>query len=277
MKVLVVVSGCVQDGVVLRMARRLLGVEGVAHLLYLGAVDGNGIPSPPNTDLRVSVPSGWSGVSCGTGEQALSRAYDAAMAYLGGLLPDMHPARVSRSVALGPRPAEEAVSYAHRHAIDVTVMSTEDNGAGVADAVLRSGVAPVVLVPRELLERVTREEAERLVAEHQRAELERSGRDIVCELYTRRGQGPCAGLDRFTDIELRRIYGLLIEGIEALDSSTLRRAVVQFERSHLGHRHLTTCELMREERRLCTGLAQFSNSELRQAFPQVFAHRIIVE
>jgi len=276
-KVLVVVSGCVQDGVVLRMARRLLGVEGVAHLLYLGAVDGNGIPSPPNTDLRVCELSGWSGFSCGTGEQALSRAYDAAMAYLGGLLPDMHPARVNRSVALGPSPAEQAVSYAHRHAIDVTVMSTEDNGARVADAVLESGLAPVVLVPRELLERVTREEAERLVAEHQRAELERSGRGIVCELYTRRAPGPCAGLDRFADVELRRIYGPFVEGIEALESSALRRAVVQFERSRLDHRYLTTCELMREERRLCTGLAQFSNSELRQAFPQVFAHRIIVE
>ncbi|MGB6896008.1 MAG: hypothetical protein WBF37_08730 [Dehalococcoidia bacterium] len=277
MKVLVVVSGCAQDGVALRIARRLLGVEGVAHLLYLGAVDGNGIPSPPNTDLRVRVPSGCNRLSGGTAEQALSRAYDAAMAYLGGLLPELHPARVSRSVALGSCPAEQAVSYAHRHAVDVAVVSAEDNGAGVADAMVESGVAPVVLVPRQLLERVTREEAERLVAEHQLAELKRSGRDIVCELYTRRGQGPCAGLDRFTDFELQRIYGPFIEGIEALDSCALRRAVAQFERSRLDHRHLTTCELMREERRLCTGLAQFSNSEMRQAFPQVFAHRIIVE
>lgn len=277
MKVLVVVSGCTQDGVTLRVARRLLGVEGVAHLLYLGAVDGNRIPSPPNTDLKVPVPSGWNGLSGGTAEQALSRAYDSAMAYLGGLLPDLHPGRVSRSVALGLCPAEQAVSYAHRHAIDVAVVPAEDSGAGVVDAMVESGVAPVVLVPRQLLERVTREEAERLVAEHQLAELERSGRDIVCELYTRRGQGPCAGLDRFTDLELQRIYGPFIEGIETLESSALRRAVARFERSRLDHRHLTTCELMGEERRLCTGLAQFSNSELRRAFPQVFAHRIIVE
>lgn len=295
MNVLVVLTGSSQDTAAVKIARRLVGEDGVAHLLFLGyppssgerdrgdQTAANGVPPaaaavdlPPENNHRLArlVPE--------CPEETASRVHDQAVAYLSGLLPDLPAARVDQSVALSPRPAAEAVSYARRHAVDVAVVPADGpprggNGAGMARAVLRSGVAPVLVVPSRPLERVTREEAERLIAEHQLAELERTGRDIVCELYSADGHGPCSGLDRFSDADLQRIYRPFIEGVEQLDSLSLRRAVAAFERSRLNGRHLTTCELMREEGRLCTGLAQFSNSELERAFPHLFSHRIIVD
>ena len=103
-----------------------------------------------------------------------------------------------------------------------------------------------------------------------------SGCAIVCELYSKRGKGPCAGLDRFSDDDFKRIYASIIENVDSLDSAALRRAVVRFEQACVDGRRLTTCEVMREERRLCTGLGQFGNAELERAFPQVFARRVIV-
>lgn len=281
---MVVVGGSRGDEAALKVARRLLGSEGTAHLLYVG--DPGRLSQPDTGRGRVgqgATISGlpeWLQLPAEPRGRGASSPYDRAMMYLSGLLPELHLARVNRTVALGSEGTAEAVSYARRHAVEVAVVSTDgEEGAfdGVAEALLESGVAPVLSVPRELLERVTREEAERLIAQHQLEELERTGRGIVCELYGKQGQGPCAGLDRFGDYDLKRIYASIIEGVESLDSAALRRAVARFEQTRVDGRRPTTCEVMREERRLCTGLGQFSNAELERAFPQVFAQRVIVE
>jgi hypothetical protein len=280
---MVIVGGSRRDQAALKVARRLLGSEGTAHLLYVG--DPGRLSQPDagrdgtGQETAVNGMPEWLRTARGPRGRGANSPYDQAMVYLSRLLPELHLARVNREVALGSDGSAAAVSYARRHAVEVAVVSTNgEEGAfdDVAEALLESGVAPVLSVPSELLERVTREEAERLIAQHQLEELERSGCAIVCELYSKQGKGPCAGLDRFSDDDFKRIYASVIEGVDSLDSAALRRAVARFEQACVDGRRLTTCEVMREERRLCTGLGQFGNAELERAFPQVFARRVIV-
>jgi hypothetical protein len=281
--VMVIVGGSPRDQAALKVARRLLGSEGTAHLLYVGdpgrLSQSDRVGDGARRGTAVNGMPEWLQPTCGPRGSGASSPYDRAMIYLSRLLPELHLARVNREVALGSDGSAEAVSYARRHAVEVAVVSANGEERaldGVAEALLESGVAPVLSVPCELLEQVTREEAERLIAQHQLEELERTSGAIVCELYGRQGQGPCAGLDRFSDDELKSIYASVVEDVQSLDSATLRRVVARFEQACVDPQRPTTCEVMREERRLCTGLGQFSNAELERAFPRVFAHRVIV-
>jgi nucleotide-binding universal stress UspA family protein len=89
-----------------------------------------------------------------TKEQALDRRVNERMDYLAGLRKALPEAtKCQYQVILAHNPADAIIEWAHEHAPDVIVMATHGR-AGIAhavfgstaEAVVRSGVAPVLLV-----------------------------------------------------------------------------------------------------------------------------------
>ncbi len=121
---------------------------------------------------------------------------------------------------------------------------------------------------------IKRKDAERLVVAYQLVQLARSGDSIICEYYADHG-GPCPGLSRLSDEELRGIYRPLIEGVDRLKGEPLLKAVAAFERSQLSPERKTTCQLMADAGRLCDGFNRWTNETLAQDF-EILRDRTVI-
>jgi hypothetical protein len=124
---------------------------------------------------------------------------------------------------------------------------------------------------------ITRAAAERLITAYQLIQLARSGYRTTCELYAQEGGGPCAGLNGYTDTELKEIYRQYIEGIDRLSGWDLFDAIITFEKTQVDSLHKTTCQVMAETGRLCNGLSRYTNQELPQVFPEVLKGRTVID
>jgi len=122
---------------------------------------------------------------------------------------------------------------------------------------------------------IRRQDAERLIVAYQLVQLARSGQSIICEYYADHG-GPCPGLSRLSDEELRGIYRPFIAGVDRLKGEPLLKAVAAFERSQLSPERKTTCQLMADAGRLCDGFNRWTNETLAQDF-QILRARTVID
>lgn len=123
-----------------------------------------------------------------------------------------------------------------------------------------------------------REEAERLITEHQLALLREYGCLSTWELYALHGVGHCCGgVYSHSDTELREMYREFIEGIDELSGDQLVEAITLFELSQLTEEDRITCRAIGLAGRICTGLNRYTNQELSWLFPEVLKGRTVVD
>ncbi|MFQ5879702.1 MAG: hypothetical protein ACE5IZ_05985 [Dehalococcoidia bacterium] len=127
-------------------------------------------------------------------------------------------------------------------------------------------------------QKIAREEAERLITEHQLELLREYGCLSTWELYALYGVGHCCGgVYSRCDTELRELYRDYIEGIDELSGDELIKAIADFELSQLQGQDRITCRAIGLTGRICDGLNCYTNQELSWLFPEVLGDYTVVD
>ncbi|MFQ5879096.1 MAG: hypothetical protein ACE5IZ_02835 [Dehalococcoidia bacterium] len=124
---------------------------------------------------------------------------------------------------------------------------------------------------------ITREEAERLITEHQIELLRQYDCLSTWEMYADFGVGPCCGgIFRLRTTELRETYRRHIPGVDTMGRDDLIKAILRYERAQLGGRPIT-CRAVAYQGRVCDGLDRYTNQELPWHFPEVLGECQVVD
>ncbi len=127
-------------------------------------------------------------------------------------------------------------------------------------------------------QRISREEAERLVTEYQLKLLREYRCSSTWELYALQGVGHCCGgVFSRSDTELRELYRDYIAGIDHLGGDELVTAIANFELSQLRGQDAITCGAIGLAGRLCEGLNRYSDQELSWTFSEALQGLSIVD
>ncbi|HKZ50895.1 MAG TPA: hypothetical protein VJ256_03960 [Dehalococcoidia bacterium] len=126
--------------------------------------------------------------------------------------------------------------------------------------------------------KISREEAERLITEHQLELLREYGCLSTWELYALHGVSHCCGgVYSRSDTELRELYRGYIERIDHLQGDELVKAIADFELSQLRGQDRITCRAIGLAGRICDGLGRHCNQEISWLFREVLGDYTVVD
>jgi len=125
---------------------------------------------------------------------------------------------------------------------------------------------------------ISRDEAERLITEHQLRLLREYGCTSTWELYALYGLGHCCGgVYSRSDTELHERYRDYIEGVDQLSGAELIKAIIDFELAQLEGQEGITCQAIGLAGRICDGLSRYTNQELSWLFPEVLGDYTVID